>query len=121
MSRSIWNLRFLQGLDIQGRRVRVQNDEYNISRKVEFDFIVQDADIQPIKGNTLLAVPDGYRNKSIYSVYTKTPLTSGKEGTDNLPDKLLIFGEWHVVFRVDKWLNGLDDYYMAYVVNENPR
>lgn len=121
MSRSIWNMKFLQGVDINALRVRIQNDEYNIPRSIEFDFTVKNADIQPVKGNELQAVPEGYRVKSVYKVFSKTPLTAGKEGSDNLPDKLLIFGEWHVVFKVEKWLYGLDDYYLAYVVNENPR
>lgn len=121
MSRSIWNLKFLQGIDVEAVRTRVQNDEYNIPRTVEFEFIVANADIQPVRGNEINIIPEGFRGKSLYKIYSKTPMTAGKEGTDNLPDKVLIFGEWHSVYQVEKWLYGLDDYYLAYVVNENPR
>ena len=121
MARSIWNMKFLQGIDVQAVRTRVQNDEYNIPRQEKFEFVVKDADIQPVKGNDIQIIPEGYRGKSLYKVYSKTPMTAGKEGTDNLPDKLLIFGEWHSVFVVEKWLHGLDDYYLAYLVNENLR
>ncbi len=121
MGRSIWNMRFLQGVDVQAVRVRSQLDEYNIPQAITLDFVVKNADIQPVKGSELLVIPEGYRTKSVYKVFSKTPMTAGHEGTDTLPDKVLIFGEWCVVFKVEPWLQGLDDYYLAYVVSENQR
>lgn len=113
-------MRFLDGIDVPATRTRMQPDEYNKFTEVTFDFVVKNADIQPT-GNKLMALPEGLRNSVEYTVYSKTPMTAGKEGSNEKPDKLLIYGEWFVVIKCDPWLNGLDDYYLAYVSRETKR
>lgn len=121
MSRSIWNMKFLSGVEIQGQRVRIQNDEYNVPRVVKIPFTVEDADIQPIKGSSLMALPEGLRSDIEYQIYTPTPLSSGVEGTDIRPDMLFIYGEWFVVVSVSGWKNSLDENYLAFVKRETLR
>lgn len=121
MSRSIWKKRFIPTINLEAVRVFQEQDEYYATTKVEVPFTVEEADVQPVKGWELSALPEGYRQKGVFKIYTPTEMIAGVEGTDKLPDKVKYKGTWWVVFSVEPWLDGLDDHYCVYIVSENGR
>lgn len=122
MTRSIWVKRLLPSVQIQAKRVKQEKDEYNLITKAEFPFTVEASSApEPVKGWELNVLPEGYRIKSVYKIFCKTPLQSSEEGKNDYPDEILINGAWYVVFKVEPWVNGLDTNYCAYLVNKNQR
>lgn len=121
MSRNIWKRRLIPTINLEAKRVRQEEDEYYAVREVEILFTVEEADVQPVKGFELSVLEEGYRSKGVFKIYTPTELVAGKEGTNILPDKVKYKGAWFTVFKVDPWLDGLDDHYCAYIVSENRR
>jgi hypothetical protein len=121
MSRSIWVRKFIPMIELEAKRVFQEEDEYHAVTRKEFSFTVKDADVQPVKGNELLTLEEGYRVKSVFKVYTPTEVIAGKEGSINLPDKIKYRDVWYSVFKVEPWLDGLDAHYCVYMVSENGR
>lgn len=67
------------------------------------DFTIQASSVQPISGKTLQAMPEGYRTKAQYSFWTKTPIQGLEQGTNKLPDEILIDGTWYSVYALKDW------------------
>lgn len=66
-------------------------------------FEIEAASLQPISGKTLQALPEGYRSKAQYSFWTKTPIQGIQQGTDQLPDMILIDGLWYSIYSLKDW------------------
>ncbi|WNL63495.1 hypothetical protein [Citrobacter phage Tr1] len=67
------------------------------------DFVIESSSLQPISGKTLQALPDGYRSKAQYSFWTRTEVRSIEEGSDQLPDQILIDGKWYSIYAHKDW------------------
>lgn len=92
----------------QGRRRTYVQDPSspiaNMGSSVSYeDFIIEAASLQPISGKTLQALPGGYRAKAQYSFWTKTDIRGIQQGTDILPDEILIDGQWYSIYSLRDW------------------
>lgn len=102
------NFMLLDLTEYQGRkRIYISNPDSvlgNLDNSVGYeDFIIEAASLQPISGKTLQALPEGYRVRAQYSFWTKTPIRSLKQGTDQLSDQILIDGDWYSIYSLKDW------------------
>ena len=75
------------------------------------------ASVQPTSGEEMLSLPEGRRNKKVYSLFTSTPINLIYAGTN--PDQIEIFGERFEIFQVEIWQNnppvfGIINHYKFY-------
>lgn len=76
----------------------------NMGTSIEYEeFTIKSASLQPISGKTLKALPEGYRSKAQYSFWTETEMQGLEQGTDHLPDQILIDGQWYSVYSLKDW------------------
>lgn len=59
--------------------------------------------VQPTTGEEMLSIPEGRRNRKIYSLFTSTHINLIVAGKN--PDQIEIFGERYEIFRVEPWQN----------------
>jgi len=89
------------------RRVYVQDPDSpiaNMGNSIGYEeFTIESSSLQPISGKTLQALPGGYRSKPQYSFWTKTDIRGIQQGTDQLPDEILIDGLWYSIYSLKDW------------------
>ena len=119
-----WSPRLIPRKTLNGIR-RVQSiDQYGrVSDSLdETPFIIENAGVHPITGWELQTLPDGYRDKKAFKVYTTTELRSVMEGTNNLADLVEAQpGVFCTVIKVEDWNYNVQGHYLAYVVEVNER
>jgi hypothetical protein len=116
-----WKPRLIPRKTLNALHVEQVEDEFNRVTESTTEFTVENAGVHPVPGDKTNALPEGYRDRRAYQVFTTTPLTSANEGTATLHDKVEIDGAWFKVIRVENWQTGLQDHYHAYVTEENER
>ena len=79
-------------------------------------FSAKNCTVQPYVGDTFQLAPDGFQGKDVFTVFTETLLTRGKEGSLIKPDELLINNVWFRVVKVKPWQVGLIPHYECIVV-----
>ncbi len=84
---------------------------------VETIFTIK-ASVQPSQAEVMEMLPEGYRDKGAYTLYTDTELNISVAGTTS-PDIVLINGQRHIVKIVEPWGNDLINHYKVIVVNED--
>lgn len=115
-----------------GRHRRyVKNDPNNPFENADIDiqheeFDVLECVIQPVSGRAvrdynLQSLPEGYRDYDSFYVYSSTILYAGKEGTNELPDQILIPNQrgvqkWYTVIKSDDHKTTDVNRYKAFVV-----
>jgi hypothetical protein len=79
------------------------------------------ASVQPLKGNELLVLPEGQREKETYKLYTTYQLRTADEPAKKKPDKIQIFSKTFEVISVEPWQNKVIPHYKAIVsrIDEN--
>lgn len=92
----------------QGRRRNYVQDPSspigNMGSSIVYeDFTIESSSLQPISGKTLQALPEGYRSKAQYSFWTKTDIRGIQQGTNQLPDEILIDGLWYSIYSLKDW------------------
>lgn len=60
------------------------------------------ASVQPSNGDEMQMVPEGRRNRKVYTLYTSYLINTV---TDTNPDQLVIYGDRYEVIRVENWHN----------------
>lgn len=76
----------------------------NMDNSIQYTtFNIEASSLQPISGKTLQALPEGYRSKAQYSFWTKTEIHGIQQGTDQLPDQILIDGLWYSIYALKDW------------------
>lgn len=89
------------------RRIYVSDPDSpiaNMGNSVDYEeFTIEAASLQPISGKTLQALPEGYRSKAQYSFWTKTDIRGIQQGTEQLPDMILIDGLWYSIYSLKDW------------------
>lgn len=111
--------RFDQGVyqDLQGFRQTQQVDSRNRVRPpLKTPITFRECTIQPSTQNELLVLDEGLRDKNVFTLYTKTEIRSVLEGTDQLPDVVLIDGVEHTVVKSIPWSNNIINHYKALLV-----
>jgi hypothetical protein len=118
-----WNPKLLPRRTFNGRRVSQTLDEFNIPSEATVAFTVEQANAQPVTGHHLEVLPEGYRDRKVYKVYTTTPVYSAEEGTDQFSDEIEVLpGEWFKVIKVEAWQGySLQSHYLAYMAEVNER
>jgi len=118
-----WQPKLIPRKTLGGRRQTQTVDEFGIpttSAPVLFD--IENAGVQPVSGHEMNTMPEGYRDRKMYKVFTTTPVFTAVEGSDNLADKIeTVSGVWCDVVRVQAWSYGIQSHYEAYVAQENER
>lgn len=118
-----WKPKLIPRKTLNGRRLTQSVDEFGLptdSAPVTFD--VENAGVQPVTGNQLDVLPEGYRDRKNYRVYTTTPVFTAEEASSNLADEIEAYpGVWCKVIKVEPWGYGLQSHYLAYVSEVNER
>lgn len=97
---------------LNGRHVQqVVNDFSEITGYTYTPFELKQCTAQPLVGDDLINAVEGYDSKSVYTVYTETKVTQGKQGTNIKPDEIQINGEWYRVIKVKAWQVGVIPHY----------
>lgn len=94
--------RFAASVNVKGR--------WTDGAEAAFQFT---ASVQPLKGNELLTLPEGLREKETYKLYTSTQLFTARENDDKKPDKVQIFGKTFEIIKVEIWQNKVIPHYKA--------
>lgn len=118
-----WNPKLLKRKTFSGLRRTQVLDEFNLPSETTVMFSIENANAQPVSGHHLDVMPDGYRDRRNYKVYTTTPLYSADEGSSQLSDKIEVLpGIWFDVIKVEAWQGySVQSHYLAYVSEENER
>lgn len=102
---------------LQARRKQDVSDEFERPlTPIVTPFEAKNCTIQPYVGDTFQLAPDGFQGKDVFTVFTETLLTRGKEGSLIKPDELLINNVWFRVVKVKPWQVGLIPHYECIVV-----
>lgn len=110
---------FFPRFKLKGRRVEETLDDF--SRPISItntEFDVLDCTIQPVTGNDLLALGEGFRTKSVYAIFTSTLIFEG-DNTNRKPDEIEIYSKWYRVARVEIWQNGVASHYKCICVEKD--
>lgn len=111
--------RFNQGVyrDLEGFRQEQQVDSRNRRRPATRTPITfRECTVQPSTQNELLVLDEGLRDKNVFTMYTKTEIRSVVEGTNQLPDIVVIDGVEHTVVKSMPWKNNIINHYKALLV-----
>ncbi len=76
-----------------------------------------EASVQPTPADVLLTLPEGFRTKSTYTLYTDTKLRTAEVDKNN-PDIVVIDSERYQVVRIAAWQNDVISHYEVLVVQE---
>ena len=79
-------------------------------------FKIYNCTVQPYVGDTFQLAPDGFQGKDVFTLFTETLLTRGKEDSLIKPDEVLINNIWFRVVKVKPWQVGLIPHYECIVV-----
>lgn len=117
-----WGPKLIPRKTFNARRREEVTDEFGLVDETYVSFTVDNAGAQPVTGYESSALPEGYRDKNVYKVFTTTYVRPSEEGTENYADQIEVEGgKWFTVIKVQNWSYGLQSHYLAYVVEENER
>lgn len=117
---TLWKPSSIPRFTYQGRRYTQVLDEYNIPIARFTDFSISNAGApQPVIGETQIALPEGYRNRDIFKVFTTDDVRGLQEGSDKRADLILIAPFWYTVVKVHPWTYGIRSHSVIYLCN-NP-
>lgn len=104
-------------ITIDGRKVVEVRDEFErITGLAYTPFDVEYCTLQPYVGDTFLLAPEGMHNKDVYTLFTATKLSVGKQGTTQKPDEVFYDDKWFRVVKVKAWQTGVINHYECVVV-----
>jgi hypothetical protein len=98
------------------RVVETVNDFNEVVGKTLTNFTLKLCTVQPMVGNDMLALVDGYQNKDCYTIWTQTECRVGKEGTHIKADEIQLYNKWYRVLKVKNWSVGVIPHYEVLVV-----
>lgn len=111
--------RFNQGVyrNYEGFRQEQQVDSRNrIRPPTRTPITFMECTIQPSTQNELLVLDEGLRDKNVFTMYTKTEIRSVVEGTNQLPDIVVIDSIEYTVIKSMPWNNNIINHYKALLV-----
>lgn len=82
------------------------------------DTVTIKASFQPTNGEDLQALPEGFRSEDTFKIYTKTPITGVRQGTDVKGDIIIKDSVTYEVIQVIPWVNGIVTHYKAIIMRE---
>lgn len=113
----------LRSVEIDG----IESPFANKETVYEFEeFEVLKCSVQPIMGKAvrdyaLNLLPEGFRDYESYYVFSTTPLVDTKEGSNKLPDQILLTNnrfeeEWFTVIKTDRFSTTDIERYQCFVI-----
>jgi hypothetical protein len=75
------------------------------------------ANVQPTPAEIMMTLPEGYRTKDSFVLYTNTRLLTSNDNKNN-PDVVLLYGKRFFVTKVEVWQNTILEHYEIVVVKE---
>ena len=78
-----------------------------------------DASVQPLSSEEQETLPEGFREKSAYKLYTDFKLNAVNEGTKEPGDKVNIYNNDYLVIVVNIWGNNVINHFKAIAVELN--
>lgn len=105
---------------LNARRVEETLDDFN--RPINIGYVTFTAEmctIQPLSGDDVLVLGEGFRDKSVYNVRTNTLISAGSEASNRKPDEIEIYGKWYRVIRVQVHLVGIIPHYECICVEKD--
>jgi hypothetical protein len=75
------------------------------------------ANVQPVPAIVMETLPEGYRTKSAFILYTNTELLTAEDNNNN-PDIVLLYGKRYFVTKKEIWQNTILAHYEIIVVKE---
>lgn len=106
---------------LNGRKYTQTFDSYNYPTETFEAFKLTDCGVQPITGQTQELVPEGFRDKKLYKVFTETEVLPRTEGSNIRYQVEVRTGLWCDVVDVQIWDYGIQSHYMAIVAEPNER
>ncbi len=83
---------------------------------ININFTIK-ANVQPTPAEIMLTLPEGYRTKDSFMLYTNTHLYTAKKNLNN-PDVVLLYNKRFFVAKVEIWQNTILSHYEVLVVKE---
>lgn len=114
--------RFNQGVyrDLQGFQQEQQVGARNrVLPPLKTAVTFRECTIQPSNQTELMVLDEGLRDKNVFTLYTKTKIRSIVEGTNQLPDLVIVDGVEHTVVKVMEWNNNIINHYKALLVKSS--
>lgn len=75
------------------------------------------ANVQPVPAIVMETLPEGYRTKSAFILYTNTELNTSQDD-ESTADVVLLYGDRYLVTKKEIWGNTLLSHYEIIVVKE---
>ena len=75
------------------------------------------ANVQPTPAEVMLTLPEGYRIRDAFTLYTNTQLRTSDTNQNN-PDVVFLYGKRFFVTKVATWQNTILSHYEIIVVKE---
>jgi hypothetical protein len=91
--------------------------DYIQVKGVTSTFVIK-ASVQPTPAEIMEILPEGYRTKESYTLYTDTELKTAIKDTTG-PDIVLLDGVIFIVFKVSKWQNTLLKHFEIVVIKRD--
>lgn len=115
-----WSPKSIPRTTFPARRYTQTLDEYNRPSVSFVDFTVENAGApQPVIGEDQIVLPEGFRNRNTFRIFTTTVMRSVEEFTSNEADQVYIAPFWYTVVKSHPWSYGLQSHYEIYVA-KNP-
>jgi hypothetical protein len=115
--------RLLPRKTLRARTISEVLDEFNIPLEPEVVYLeLENCGVHPVTGYKLQALPQGFRDKQIWEVYTTSPLSFKTEGENTSPPEIEVKPNvWAVVIKADDWDYGIQSHTRFYVAEVNER
>lgn len=97
-------------------------DEFNLETEATEQFTLENCGLHPVTGWTLNTLPEGYRDKRAWHLYTTTPVSFIVEGENTKPLRVQVKPNlWAVAIKAEDWEYGLQSHTKLTLVEENER
>jgi hypothetical protein len=99
--------------------IRIGNGSYQNAVWIpggESNFVIR-ANVQPTPAEVMETLPEGYRDKDAFTLYTNTELFTAEDNQSN-PDIILLYGKRFFVAKKEIWQNTILSHYEIVVVKE---
>lgn len=80
-------------------------------------FFIIRANVQPVPAIVMETLPEGYRTKSAFILYTNTELLTSEDNKNN-PDIVILYGKRYFVTKKEIWQSTILAHYEIIVVKE---
>lgn len=106
---------------LNARQITQTLDVYNYPSEVSVNITLDSCTAQPVNGYEQQTLPEGYRDKVVYRVFTSTEVLPRIEGSDTSYQIEVRSGVWCDVISVKVWEVGVQSHYEVLAAEPNER